>query len=120
MMTSSNGNCDWPFVQGFHRSPVNSPHKGQWRGAFMFSLIYAWANGWVNNQNTGDLKPHRAYYDVTVMLSTLTMGVLATGPYQLSKADHMFIFLTTNYEIQEQNNTYIQNTDFIHKYINPT
>ena len=27
----------WPFVRGIHRSPVNSPHKGQWRGALMFS-----------------------------------------------------------------------------------
>ena len=24
----------WPFVWGIHRSPVNSPHKGQWRGAW--------------------------------------------------------------------------------------
>ena len=32
----------WPFVRGIHRSPVNSPHKGQWRGALMFSLICAW------------------------------------------------------------------------------
>ena len=33
----------WPFVRGIHRSPVNSPHKGQsrWRGALMFSLICA-------------------------------------------------------------------------------
>ena len=38
----------WPFVRGIHRSPVNSPHKGQWRGAFMFSLICAWINDWVN------------------------------------------------------------------------
>ena len=29
----------WPFVRGIHRPPVNSPHKGQWRGALMFSLI---------------------------------------------------------------------------------
>ena len=29
--------------------PVNSPHKGQWRGALMFSLICVWINGWVNN-----------------------------------------------------------------------
>ena len=28
----------WPFVRGIHRSPVNSPHKGQWRGALIFSL----------------------------------------------------------------------------------
>ena len=26
----------WPFVRGIHRSPVNSPHKGQWRGALLF------------------------------------------------------------------------------------
>ena len=24
------------LVRGIHRSPVNSPHKGQWRGALMF------------------------------------------------------------------------------------
>ena len=29
----------WPFVRGIHWSPVNSTHKGQWRGAFMFPLI---------------------------------------------------------------------------------
>ena len=39
---------------GIHRSPVNSPHTGQWRGALMFSLIYAWINGWVNNHEAGD------------------------------------------------------------------
>ena len=37
----------WPFVQGIHRSPVSSPHKGQWRGALMCYLIHAWMNGWV-------------------------------------------------------------------------
>ena len=26
----------WPFVRGILRSPVNSPHKGQWRGALVF------------------------------------------------------------------------------------
>ena len=57
----------WPFVQGIHRPPVNSPHKGQWRGALMFSLIYTRINGWVNNDEAGDLRRHRAHYDVTVM-----------------------------------------------------
>ena len=28
-----------PFVREIHRSPMNFPHKGQWRGALMFSLI---------------------------------------------------------------------------------
>ena len=43
----------WPFVRGIHRSPVNSPHKGQWHGFFMFSLICVWINGWVNNRRQG-------------------------------------------------------------------
>ena len=70
MMTSSSGNIFpryWPFVRGIHRSPVNSPHKGQWRGALMFSLICARINGWVNNGKAGDLRRHRVHYDVTVM-----------------------------------------------------
>ena len=58
---------NWPFVRGIHRSPVNSPHKGQWRAAFMFSLISVWTNGWVNNGDVGDLRRHRAYHDVIVM-----------------------------------------------------
>ena len=49
------------------QSPVNSPHGGQWRGAFMFSLIYSWTNGWVNNPDAGDLRCYCAHYDVTVM-----------------------------------------------------
>ena len=59
----------WPFVLGIHRSPVNSRHKGQWRGALMFSLICVWINGWLNNGEAGDLRCYRAHYDVTVMIS---------------------------------------------------
>ena len=58
----------WPIVRGIHRSPVNSLHKVQWRGALMFSLIYARINGWVNNREAGDLRRYRAHYDITVML----------------------------------------------------
>ena len=47
--------------------PVNSPHKGQWRGALMFSLICAWINDWVSNREAGDLRRHRGHYDVNVM-----------------------------------------------------
>ena len=57
----------WPFVRGIHRSPVNSPHKGQWRGALMFSLICAWTNAWVSNREAGDLRRHWVHYGVTVM-----------------------------------------------------
>ena len=35
----------WPFGWGIHRWLVNSAHKGQWRGALRFSLIWAWING---------------------------------------------------------------------------
>ena len=59
--------CYWPFVRGIHRSPVNSPHKGQWRGALMFTLICAWINGWVNNREAGDLRRYRPNYDIIVM-----------------------------------------------------
>ena len=38
----------WSFVRGI------IPHtKGLWRGAFMFSLICVWINGWVNNRKAG-------------------------------------------------------------------
>ena len=57
----------WPFVRGLHRSPVNSPHKGQLREALIFSLICVWINGWVNNREAGDLRRYRAHYDVSVM-----------------------------------------------------
>ena len=67
----------WCFVQGIHRSPVNSHHKGQWRGALMFSLICAWINGWVNNREAGDLRRHRAHYDVIVMQGIMIHVVCA-------------------------------------------
>ena len=80
----------WPFVRVIHRSL----HKSHWRGALMFSLIFASINGWVNNRykrpvtssfdvfcawincwennrEAGDLRRHRAHYDVIVIISTL-------------------------------------------------
>ena len=56
-----------PFVRGIHRLTVSSPHKGQWRGALMFSLVCAWVNALVNNREARDLRRHRAHYDVVVM-----------------------------------------------------
>ena len=74
--------CYWPFVRGIHRSPVNSPHKGQWRGALMLSLICTWINGWVSNGEAGDLKHHHAHYDVSVMMITLSFQCF-TGPWAM-------------------------------------
>ena len=55
----------------------NSPHKGQWRGALMFSLICVWINGGVNNREAGDLRRYRAHYDVSVMVH-VTAAQIAT------------------------------------------
>ena len=43
----------WPFARWIHRSPVNSPHKGQGHGALMFSLIWAWMNKPLSKQLWG-------------------------------------------------------------------
>ena len=57
----------WPFVWGIYKSPLNSSHKGRWRGALLFSLFCTWTNGYVNNQYVGDSRRHRAHCGVTVM-----------------------------------------------------
>ena len=74
----------WPFVWGIHRLPVNSPHKGRWRGALMFYLICAWTNVWVNNRDAGDFRRHCAHYYVTTMTANFFKMVhnwhLIAGP----------------------------------------
>ena len=71
----------WPFVRGVHLSPVNSPHEGQWRRALMFSLIGVWTNVWVNNWDAGDLRRHRAHYDVTVLNYSLIICYMLTSQH---------------------------------------
>ena len=73
----------WPFTRGINRSPVNSLHKGQWRGALMFSLICAGINGWVNSREAGDLERHRAHRDVTIMPSEFRY--LSSSPWVLPR-----------------------------------
>ena len=64
MMASSNGNS--VHVAG----PLCGESTGnRWRGALMFSLIYASINGWANNRGAVDLRRHRAHYYVTVMFT---------------------------------------------------
>ena len=75
---------NWPFVLGIHWSPVNSPHKGQWRWALMFSLICAWINGWVNNREAGDLRRHRGHYDVNVMVTGIISICVTTLLYDIN------------------------------------
>ena len=59
--------CNWPFVRGIRRSTVNSPHKGEWREALLFSLIRAWINGWVYNHEASVSRRQCAHYDVVTM-----------------------------------------------------
>ena len=66
----------WPFVQWIHWSPVNLPYKCQWRGALIFSLNCAWMNGWVNNDEAGDLRRNRAHYDVTLMVCKIRVWLI--------------------------------------------
>ena len=68
---------NWPFVRGIHRLPMNSPHKGQWRGALICSMICAWINGWVNNRDADDLRRHHTHYDTIVMYRKLRSSWLA-------------------------------------------
>ena len=73
--------CYWPFVHGIHRSTVNSLHKGQWRGALMFSLICAGINGWVNTHEAGDLRRYYVHYDVIVMFQDIFVASLPASHY---------------------------------------
>ena len=96
----------WPFVRWIHRSPVNSPHKGQWRGALMFSLICVWINGWVNNREAGDLKRYRAHCDVTAMhlirSATCTMLLSAITTSLLKALHWSLVFMPwASYQIRK-------------------
>ena len=61
---------NWPFVWGIHRSrwiPHTKASDAElW--CFLWSLICVWIHGWVNNREAGDLRRHRCYYNVNVMI----------------------------------------------------
>ena len=46
------------LCEGNHQSRVDFPHRGQWRGALMFSLMCASRNGWANSRDAGDFRRH--------------------------------------------------------------
>ena len=54
----------WPFYEG---NPLATGGFPSQRLMTMFSVIYAWTNGWGNNRDVGDLRHGRAHYDVTVL-----------------------------------------------------
>ena len=49
----------------------------------MFTLICARINGWANNREAGDLRRHRAHYDVTVMKFICSKSVTHYSPMEI-------------------------------------
>ena len=62
----------WPFVRGSRRSPVNSPHRGLWRGALMFFYMH------LNKRLSKQSRRHRAHYGVTAMVLGVQSSVAVT------------------------------------------
>ena len=87
----------WPFVRGIHRSPVNSPHRCQWRGASVFSLICTRINSWETIVRLVILRRNRTHYDVTVMMllhllsCTVTVKIGVKWPDLQTLSDKHFI-----------------------------
>ena len=70
IMTSSNGkifHVTGPLCEEFTGHRWIPRTKGQWCGALMFPLICTWIYVSANNHEAGDLRHHRAHYDITVM-----------------------------------------------------
>ena len=70
MMTSSNGNIvrvtgHWCREFACHRWIPRT--KGSDAELWCFLWSAPWINGWVNDSDAGDLRLHRAHYDITVM-----------------------------------------------------
>ena len=79
----------WIFAEGIHRCPVNSPHKGQWRGALMFSFICVGMNGWVNNRKSGDLRRYSSHCDVTAMIHWYSKLEISIGMRRLLNSEFL-------------------------------
>ena len=64
---------NWPVTDEF---PSQRPVTGSFK---MFSPIATWTIGWVNTRYAGDLRRHRAHYDVTVMYMKTHYWLLYMG-----------------------------------------
>ena len=52
-------------------SPITGDFPAQRPVTRSFGVDLRLINGWVNNSEAGDLRRHRAHYDVTVMMKIL-------------------------------------------------
>ena len=107
METTSNGNISelLAICAEIRRSPVNSPHKGQCRGALTFSLVCAWINGWVNNGEAGDLRRHRAHYGVTVINVHKVVDIVLSLNSKVSKCAELMVAFVSKMSKSKQFHT---------------
>ena len=76
------GDQKWPCCL-YHFFVINTVEFPSQRPV-VFSLICAWINGWANDREAGDLRRHRAHYDVIVMNEKV--GIMITLRFQLMLA----------------------------------
>ena len=78
----------WPFVKvtgGF-----------QWRGAWVFSLICAWTNCWVNTGDAGDWRRHRGHSKIiTTIKNKLLLVLWLLGPIKQKHGQNLIEFRLT-------------------------
>ena len=93
---------------------ANSPHKGQWRGALMFSLICAWINGWVNNREAGDLRRYRTHCVVIVMssanISSFQITIMFVPRQKCQSTSCWTLFICQTMKATKSWNLFLQNT----------
>ena len=93
MMTSSNGT----FSALLDLCVGNSPVTGEFPSQRPVSLT--WINGWVNNRKAGDLRRHRAHYDVIVT----AVAKRPWGVWYTIKTDSQFEDLSSAVDLIYQN-----------------
>ena len=83
--------CLLALCAGNSTVPVNFPHKGQWRGALMFSLFCTPIHDWVYNREAGDLRRYRGHYDVIVMYGNVEVTYFVVAWSRSTNNDIMSI-----------------------------
>ena len=96
----------WTFVPGIHRSRWIPRTKASDAELWCFLWSAPKKSGWVNIRGAGDLRRHRAHYDVIVMLAR-SANIGKVGWYQTkTKLDHFNTFTP------RQNGRHIVNDNF--------
>ena len=83
---------NWPFVRevtGHRWLPRTKANDAEF-WCFLWSA--PWINGWVNNRDAGDLRRHRAHYDVIVMVRD---DISCFGLFNISIYKHIYMHTHT-------------------------